>query len=101
MATEQTFSRRGLVVTAGITGVTALTPALLAQLVTPLPASAASVDGPATLAPESETSGERSTLALNEPITAYHGVSGAIHQQRFNQLSAQGYRMISLTRIRG
>jgi CubicO group peptidase (beta-lactamase class C family) len=28
---------------------------------------------------------------------AYHGVTGAQHQTKFNQLSAQGYRMISLS----
>jgi CubicO group peptidase (beta-lactamase class C family) len=33
----------------------------------------------------------------SDPVTAYHGVSGATHQQRFNELSAQGYRMISLS----
>src|SRR3982751_3001352 len=30
-------------------------------------------------------------------VTAYHGVSGATHQQRFDSLSQQGYRMISLS----
>ena len=28
---------------------------------------------------------------------AYHGVTGAQHQANFNNLSAQGYRMISLS----
>ena len=28
---------------------------------------------------------------------AYHGVNGAQHQANFNTLSAQGYRMISLS----
>ena len=28
---------------------------------------------------------------------AYHGVSGAQHQERFSALSTQGYRMISLS----
>jgi hypothetical protein len=28
---------------------------------------------------------------------AYHGVTGAQHQANFNDLSAQGYRMISLS----
>jgi CubicO group peptidase (beta-lactamase class C family) len=74
--------------TAGVTGVTALTPALVAQLVAQTPAGAVT---------DEETSGERSTLALAEPLAAYHGVSGATHQQRFNQLSALGYRMISLS----
>jgi CubicO group peptidase (beta-lactamase class C family) len=30
-------------------------------------------------------------------VTAYHGVSGAIHQQRFNSLMPQGYRIISIS----
>jgi hypothetical protein len=30
-------------------------------------------------------------------VTAYHGVSGASHQQRFDSLSQQGYRMISVS----
>ena len=29
--------------------------------------------------------------------SAYHGVSGAVHQQRFDSLSRQGYRMISVS----
>jgi CubicO group peptidase (beta-lactamase class C family) len=32
-----------------------------------------------------------------ETVTAYHGVSGATHQQRFATLSQQGYRMISIS----
>ena len=28
---------------------------------------------------------------------AYHGVTAAEHQAQFNQLSAEGYRMISLS----
>lgn len=31
------------------------------------------------------------------PFEAYHGISGADHQARFNQLSQNGYRMISLS----
>ena len=39
----------------------------------------------------------RMTVFLNEAMTAYHGVNGATHQQKFNELSAAGYRMISLS----
>jgi CubicO group peptidase (beta-lactamase class C family) len=35
--------------------------------------------------------------APGEAMTAYHGVSGATHQQKFDELSAAGYRMISLS----
>jgi CubicO group peptidase (beta-lactamase class C family) len=31
------------------------------------------------------------------PFVAYHGVTGAVHQQRFDELAPQGYRMISLS----
>ncbi len=31
------------------------------------------------------------------PFVAYHGVTGATHQQRFDELAPQGYRMISLS----
>lgn len=31
------------------------------------------------------------------PFVAYHGVTGAGHQQRFDQLVPQGYRMVSLS----
>ncbi len=30
-------------------------------------------------------------------FNAYHGVSGAQHQQKFTELSQQGFRMISLS----
>ncbi|GAA2607206.1 hypothetical protein [Paractinoplanes durhamensis] len=32
-----------------------------------------------------------------DAVTAYHGVSGAVHQQRFDSLIQQGYRMISVS----
>jgi CubicO group peptidase (beta-lactamase class C family) len=35
--------------------------------------------------------------APGEAMTAYHGVNGATHQQKFNELGAAGYRMISLS----
>ena len=35
--------------------------------------------------------------AAPPPFAAYHGVSGATHQTRFNELSSQGFRMISLS----
>ncbi len=35
--------------------------------------------------------------AAGEAMTAYHGVTGATHQQKFNELSAAGYRMISIS----
>ena len=36
-------------------------------------------------------------LAKADAVTAYHGVSGATHQQRFDSLSQQGYRMTSIS----
>ena len=30
-------------------------------------------------------------------LAAYHDASGAVHQQQYNQLSANGYRMIALS----
>jgi polyglycine hydrolase-like protein len=36
-------------------------------------------------------------LAKASAVTAYHGVSGATHQQRFDSLIQQGYRMISVS----
>jgi CubicO group peptidase (beta-lactamase class C family) len=68
MTSEQTISRRGVLVAGGVA---ALTPILAGAQ-------------PAMADP-------------GEPVTAYHGVTGAVHQQRFNQLSAQGYRMIALS----
>src|SRR4051794_17552974 len=41
--------------------------------------------------------GAAPALAKAPAVTAYHGVSGATHQQRFDSLSQQGYRMISLS----
>jgi CubicO group peptidase (beta-lactamase class C family) len=35
--------------------------------------------------------------AAGEAMAAYHGVTGAVHQQKFNELSSTGYRMISLS----
>jgi hypothetical protein len=35
--------------------------------------------------------------AKADAVTAYHGVSGATHQQRFDSLSRQGYRMVSIS----
>jgi CubicO group peptidase (beta-lactamase class C family) len=39
----------------------------------------------------------KGVAAAGEAMTAYHGVTGATHQQKFNELSAAGYRMISLS----
>jgi len=36
-------------------------------------------------------------LPLPVPFEAYHGVTGAEHQNRFNSLGASGYRLISLS----
>ncbi|GIF23608.1 hypothetical protein BJ973_004217 [Actinoplanes tereljensis] len=36
-------------------------------------------------------------LAKAPVFSAYHGVSGATHQQRFDSLSQQGYRMVSVS----
>ncbi len=41
--------------------------------------------------------GAAPALANGPSVTAYHGVSGATHQQRFDTLSQQGYRMISIS----
>ncbi|MFC7483252.1 hypothetical protein ACFQX7_29130 [Luedemannella flava] len=38
-----------------------------------------------------------SAWAASVPFSAYHGVDGAGHQRKYNELSAQGYRMISLS----
>jgi hypothetical protein len=35
--------------------------------------------------------------AASFPFVAYHGVTGAPRQQKFDELAAQGYRMISLS----
>ena len=35
--------------------------------------------------------------AADFAFVAYHGVNGAAHQQKFNELAPQGYRMISLS----
>jgi len=35
--------------------------------------------------------------STSEPVDAYHGVNGLVHQKRFDVLGAQGYRMISLS----
>jgi CubicO group peptidase (beta-lactamase class C family) len=34
---------------------------------------------------------------VSEPFVAYHGVDGATHQRRFDELAPQGFRMISLS----
>ncbi|MEU4236886.1 hypothetical protein [Actinoplanes sp. NPDC026619] len=41
--------------------------------------------------------GAAPALASGNAVSAYHGVSGAVHQQRFDSLIAQGYRMISVS----
>lgn len=41
--------------------------------------------------------GPAAALARAGAVSAYHGVSGATHQQRFDSLSQQGYRMISIS----
>jgi CubicO group peptidase (beta-lactamase class C family) len=74
---DRTLSRRGLIVGAAAVVTAAATAPLL--------------DAPAHAAPAVLTA------KLAEPVTAYHGVNGAAHQQQFNQLSALGYRMIALS----
>src|SRR6185312_7456028 len=39
----------------------------------------------------------RANAAPGEAMVAYHGVTGAVHQQKFNELGAGGFRMISLS----
>lgn len=51
------------------------------------------VSSPARAARDSEAP----TEAAGEAMAAYHGVTGAVHQQKFNELGASGYRMISLS----
>jgi CubicO group peptidase (beta-lactamase class C family) len=41
--------------------------------------------------------GRATAAAASVPFTAYHGVSAATHQQRFDELAPQGYRLISLS----
>ncbi|MET0426641.1 MAG: hypothetical protein ABW046_22430, partial [Actinoplanes sp.] len=41
--------------------------------------------------------GSTPAVAKASAVTAYHGVSGALHQQRFDSLIQQGYRMISVS----
>jgi CubicO group peptidase (beta-lactamase class C family) len=86
-AVDRRLSRRGLFVgTAAAATVAATTPLL---------------DPSAQAAPATETTGQAMpailTAALAEQVTAYHGVTGAVHQQQFNQLGAAGYRMIALS----
>lgn len=77
LALERALSRRGLLVGAGAV-------------------AAATIASPLVGSPAQAESGLL-TAALAEPVTAYHGVSGATHQQRFTELSALGYRMIALS----
>ncbi|GAA0573721.1 hypothetical protein GCM10010172_67930 [Paractinoplanes ferrugineus] len=41
--------------------------------------------------------GSAPARAAAAAVNAYHGVSGATHQQRFDSLSQQGYRMVSVS----
>jgi CubicO group peptidase (beta-lactamase class C family) len=71
-----TISRRGLIVAAA------------AATTTPVLGLPAAAQRTAPAGPRTEVA---------EAVTAYHGVTGAAHQQRFNQLSGLGYRMIALS----
>jgi CubicO group peptidase (beta-lactamase class C family) len=58
-------------------------------------AAAAATGAPLLVA--ATTAADIAHAAPGEAMTAYHGVTGASHQQKFNELSAAGYRMISLS----
>lgn len=77
MTPNPELSRRGLLLAAGLT--------------TGTTAAAALAAGQSTAA--------RPALPgrLAESVTAYHGVTGPVHQQRYNVLSQQGYRIISIS----
>ncbi|MBA3489429.1 MAG: hypothetical protein H0T78_07775, partial [Longispora sp.] len=62
-----------------------------AALLTPSIATAAPDTTPST------TPGSMSSTTAGAPFSAYHGVNGATHQQKFNGLSGQGYRIESLS----
>jgi CubicO group peptidase (beta-lactamase class C family) len=70
------IGRRGLLIGTG---------AAVAGLLLPRPVAAAGARAAAAAA------------LVAQPFVAYHGVTGAVHQQRFTDLVARGFRMISLS----
>jgi CubicO group peptidase (beta-lactamase class C family) len=83
MSDHPELSRRTLIAAAGAASAGAL---LIGQ-------SAAEAHAPILTTAE----GKNASALSPFPITAYHGVSGAVHQQKFNELSGQGYRILSLS----